>query len=95
MHGPSGDAHFPRAEVDGQPFEFEHSGCVKAAASAKDRTDSSDELTRRDRFTEVVVGAQIEPDDAVHFVGASADDDDRDLAGGSHPMEHLKTAKAR
>src|SRR6266545_1576134 len=63
-------AHFARRGVDFDVTEtnaFVWSVVCRGAAT-QDRAHTRDELSRRERFRDVVVGAELEPDDAVRFL---------------------------
>jgi hypothetical protein len=66
------------------------------------------QLQHRERLGQVVVGAQLQPEDAVHFARPRADDDDRRVArhgagaaadleavdAGQHQVEHQRVPAA-
>src|SRR5262249_51027607 len=51
-----------------------------AARSAQQRLDTRDQLARAEGFADVVVGAEVEPEETVDLVDARGDHDDRDVA---------------
>ena len=46
-----------------------------------------DELAHAERLGDEVVGAQLEPDDAVHLLAAGGDHDDRDVLGARRALQ--------
>jgi hypothetical protein len=52
-----------------------------------------DQLARRERLGDVVVGAELEADDAVDLVAARGQEDDRHLARLANPLEDLEAAR--
>ena len=71
----------PRALVDLEVADPQRGGDTFAARpTAGDRTDAGDQLAQPERLDDVVVGAELEPDDAVGFFSARGDDDDRHAA---------------
>ena len=61
------------------------SGCAGAGARCARRSsarDARDQLVRAERLGDVVVGAELEPDDAVGFLGARRQHDDRHCGRG-------------
>ena len=75
----------PRAAVDDERTDLDHAADVSCArrTAARDRTDARDELTEPERLDDVVVRAELEPDDAVDLVAARGDDDDRHVRLGT------------
>ena len=66
-------------------------GRVLALRAAKQRAHAGDELVGAERLGEVVVGAHLEADDALGFVGARGQHDDRNrrrlLVGAQQPAD--------
>ena len=56
-----------------------HRGGVapRAAGPAHDGANPCEQLPRIERLGNVVVGAHLEPDDAIHILSLRRDDDDR------------------
>ena len=48
------------------------------------------ELAHRERLGDVVVGAQLEPEDLVDLLGLGGEHDDRDRGAGAQPAAHLE-----
>ncbi len=53
---------------------------TRRAAPAQDAAHARDQLARRERLGDVVVGAELEADDAVDLVAARSEEDDRHVA---------------
>ena len=56
-------------------------GAGAALRAAQQRAHARDELVRAERLRQVVVGAELETDDALGFLGAGGEHDDRDRGG--------------
>ena len=57
--------------------------------------DPRDELAEAVRLDHVVVGAELEPDDAVDLLAAGGDDDDRDARALAQPPADLEAVDVR
>ena len=67
-------------------IEIGCSGCVLVAVglgAAQDGADAGDHLGAAERLDHVVVGAELEADDAVGLGAAGGEDDDRDAGAGA------------
>ena len=62
---------------------------------ARHRADAGEQLAEAERLHDVVVGAELEPDDAVDLVAARRDDDDRHVRRGAEPAAHLEAVDVR
>ena len=70
-------------------------GLGDAVRAAQHPGDAGDQLARRERFGHVVVGAHLEPDDAVDLVVAGGDEEDRrPVLLGAQPAADLDTVDA-
>ena len=86
-------AGFASSEVDGDAAGVEHRGHGLAAVldAPEDRAHASDELARRERLRDVVVGAELEAEHAVDLSRSCREDEDREVWVGatSNPAAHL------
>ena len=57
----------------------------RGRGAAEDRLHAGDELARVERLREVVVGADLEPDDLVDVVVARGEHEDRDVGALADP----------
>ena len=64
-------------------------------AAAQDRLDARDELARVERLRQVVVGADLEPDDLVHVFVARGEHQDRDVRALAHALADLDPVEIR
>ena len=105
----AGDA---RAEVDLEAAEAQHlvAGRLRRGA-AQQRLDARQQLARLERLGQVVVGAELEADDAVHRLAARGEHQQRQVARarvgaqlaaeveavavGQHQVEHQRVVAAR
>ena len=79
-----------RAAIDLQPAEAQDVGLRRALAPAQDGAQPRQQLARLERLGQVVVGAQLEADDAVHGVAARGQHQDRRLRAGAHAPADLE-----
>lgn len=75
------DTRFARALIDLEAPEAQQlwTGFVTHSRTTQDRADARDDLAWRKRFDDVVIGAELESDDAIDFVGSRRDHDERCL----------------
>ena len=79
VHRLSGQLDLPRQRIDLQVADGDAGLLVRLhVRSAQNRLDAADELARRERLGHVVVGAELEAQDAVDLVAARRQHDDRD-----------------
>jgi hypothetical protein len=64
---------------------------ARSGGSPHDRADAGHELTQTERFDEVVVGTQLETDDAIDLLAPRGDDDDRNRRSRSDLTANLQT----
>src|SRR5262249_38051294 len=76
---PSLDGDLARAEVDLQAAGAEARG--RGDVAAEHRADARQELARVERLGQVVVGADLEPDDLVHVLALGGEHQDGDHGG--------------
>lgn len=71
-----------RRLIDFQPPETQHArGTLTAVSGAPEHGfDPRDDFTRRKRFADVIIGAELQSDDAIDFVRARRKHDDWDVA---------------
>ena len=65
------------------------------ARTPQHRAHARHELARRERLHDVVVGAELEPDDAVRLVAVPAQHDHRHRVVGAHLSQHVEAAHLR
>ena len=87
---PLPDVRLAPARVDAQVADLDRAGAAgRRVGPAKDGADAGDQLARVERLGDVVVGAQLEPDDRVDVLGARGQHDDRRLAATADLAAHL------
>ena len=70
--------HIARPAVDHETVELQHRRLVLwRVGSAQDGPDPGRKLSGRERFDNVVVGAQLQTENAIHFVGPRCQEDHR------------------
>ena len=87
---PHAHIQFPSGEAIYAPLVIargQHLG--RGFVAAQNRTHARQQLAWAERFSQVVVGAELEPHHAVGFVMTAAHDDDRDLGGFAQPFRML------
>src|SRR5206468_2752561 len=65
------------ALVHGEAADLQHAGRKTPGAATRDGADAGDQLAQAEGLHDVVVGAELEADDAVALLAARGDDDDR------------------
>ena len=95
-------AHPPVATLDASPLEVDEQVAMAddppadrvrevAVRAAQERLDPAHELAQAERLGQVVVGAELEPDDLVDLVVAGGQHEDRHLgAGRPQPAQDLE-----
>ena len=66
---------------------------VGGAGPAQDGPDPGHELAGREGLGDVVVGAELEPEDPVDLVVAGGEHHDGDVAGGAQPPAHVEAVE--
>jgi hypothetical protein len=66
--------------VDAQAAQLDHAFRILAVGAPHHRADAREQLARRERLHDVVVDARVEPADAVGFLAARGQHDDRHFA---------------
>jgi hypothetical protein len=92
------DVHLAAAGVNDQVAVSELSALALLAGGrspSEDRLHARDELARVERLREVVVGADLEPDDLVHVLVAGRQHQDRHVGGLADPPAHLDAVDVR
>ena len=93
-------AHLDRAagQVDHDVAAVDHlvppAGEVRGRRPPQERADATAELADRERLRDVVVRAELQPEDLVELVVARRQHDDRDGALGPQPPAHLEPVDA-
>ena len=75
---PSRVARRARSSTSSPPTRSGPSRPAERRRAPHDRADPGDQLAQPERLDDVVVGAELEPDDAVGLLAAGGHDDDRD-----------------
>ena len=89
-------ADLARVDIEDEVAEGELSLLARALAHAsQDRLDAADEFTWRERLGHVVVGTELEAEDAVDFIAAGREHDDGDVRGLADVAGKLEAALAR
>ena len=92
----AGDGCFASFDVDREVVEpQERAVAARSLRAPQHGTNPSDDLAWRERLRDVVVGAQIQADDAVRFLSAGGQHDDRHARDASQPREHLQPVDPR
>ena len=73
----------------------QHVVLVALLRAAEDRLDPRRELARRERLRDVVVGADLEPRDAIGLLVARREHDDRHLRAGADAAADLEAVDSR
>ena len=89
------DGHLARVAPQDDLARRQHLVLVALLGAAEDRLDPSRELARRERLGDVVVGAELEPRDAIGLLVARGEHDDRHLRAGADPAADLEAVDAR
>ena len=85
------DAHLAAAEVDRDPADLHELGGGRGAVGAAEhRLHAGDELGRRERLGDVVVGAELEAEHPVDLGVAGGEEDHRDRRGLAQAAAHLE-----
>ena len=71
-----------------------HAGVGAALGAAQDRADASHQLARVEGLGEVVVGAELEADDAVHVVAPRREHQHGDPGRGPDGAEHVEAVES-
>jgi hypothetical protein len=88
-------SHFAAPRVDDHVAGLEQGGLEVAGRSdpAQDGAHPRHELARREGFRDVVVGAELEPHHAVHFVVSGREHHDGDIARGAQLAAHVEAVE--
>ena len=78
----AGDRHLARLRIERDVAELEHLGARRGAGAPQDGLDAGGELARREGLRNVVVGADLEPGDAIGLLVARRQHHDRDVRSG-------------
>ena len=76
--------------ISRSPTSIRSLGIGVRAAAPKHGPDPGDKFVRAERFHHVVIGAEFEPDDAVHFVTAGGQDDHRQAASAAEVAQQVQ-----
>ena len=90
--------HQTAAEVDPQPVRHDDVAdpCrARDRGATKQRSHAAPELTDRERLRDVVVRAELEPEDLVQLVVAGGEHDDRHRALAAQAPAHLESVELR
>ena len=87
---------FEGAEGDGLRFQGRRARCFLRRTAAQHRVHARQQLARVERLGQVVVGADLEADDAVDVLHLGGEHDDgRTVAGGAQPAADRQAILAR
>ena len=89
------DEYVAGGALDGEAVELDERRCRVVTGSAEYRADSSGELTGRERFDHVVIGAEFEAEDTIGLFGASGEQDHRDVRNFAHLGEDREPVELR
>jgi len=99
LHHLAPDGHRAPGQVDSQlaPLEnlFALTGEVRRRRATQQRADTAPELADREGLGDVVVGAELEPEDLVELLAASSEHDDRDVALRAYALADLEAVESR
>ncbi len=87
-----------RRAVDAQAAQLDHTGAVVTLAAPQHGLDPGDQFAGGERFHHIVVDTGFEAVDAIHFLAAGGEHDDRDLAAElflAQAPGHFEPARAR
>jgi len=74
--------HGPRVAIDLEPAEAQGGGRARPVGPAQDRAQPREQLPGLERLRQVVVGAYLEPDHAVHRVAPRGQHEHRGVGEG-------------
>ena len=89
-----GDGDVARVAAEHDVARGQHRVLAALLDAAEDRLDARRELARREGLRDVVVGAELEPRDAVGLLVARRQHDDRHLRLCAHLAAHLEAVDA-
>ena len=84
-----------RLAVEQDVAERERVAAILWLAAPQHRLHARDELARRERLRDVVVGADLEPDDPVGLLVARGEHQDRNVRAGAHLAADVEAVLAR
>ena len=84
------EAHLARAAVDLQPAEAQQVGLGRTWPTPQDGSQAGKQLARLEGLGQIVVGPQLETDDAVHGVSARGQHQDRHVAARADLAAHIE-----
>src|SRR5205814_2375016 len=79
------------AGIDLEPAEPQHLISARARSAPQDRLHPRQQLARLEWLGQIVVGAELEPDDAIHGIAARGEHQDRRLRLHPDAAAHIKT----
>jgi hypothetical protein len=91
----AGDGDVVRLLVEHHVAEREGAVALLRLRPAEDRLHPRDELARRERLGQIVVGADLEPDDAIGLLVARGEHEDRHLRAHADVAADLEAVLAR
>ncbi len=80
-------------DIDLEAAETEQTGGRLAAPAAQNRLDPGKQLARLEGLGQIIVGAELQPDDAVHGVAARGEHEDRGVAPGADAPAHFEAVE--
>ena len=88
------DRHLAALDVDDDVGELDAVVARRRLGATKDRLHAGDELARRERLGDVVVGADLEPGDTVGLLVARGEHENRHCGLRAKPAADLKAVEA-
>ena len=83
------EPHLPGSGVEGESRVLEAAGCIGNRRNpAQDGPHPCRELPWGERLDDVVIGAQLESEQAIHFLAPGREEDDRHVGGLPQLREH-------
>ena len=79
-----------RIAVDLEPADAQARPRHRRGAPAQDRAQPRQQLARAEGLGEVIVGAELESDDAIGLLAARGEHQDREIGSGPHAATHLE-----
>src|SRR5262249_51145130 len=83
--------HLIGAGIDLEPAEPQHLISARARSAPQDRLHPRQQLARLKWLGQIVVGAELEPDDAIHGITARGEHEDRGLRLRPDAAAYIKT----
>src|SRR5919204_2491975 len=89
------EPHAARVAIDLQPAVAQHARLRRAIGAPQERLQAGEQLARLERLWQIVVGADLEADDAVHRLAARREHEHRQLPARAQPAADLEAVDVR